>query len=71
MMVLLNLAHDRSARSVTLAAGSTTAFVLGGASVAGAVVLWLTAPARARTSTVRAAPVAGVGVLGASVEGAF
>lgn len=61
-------AHDDSARALSLAAGSTASFVIGGAALAGAVVLWVTAPDK---PPVRVTPVAGPDGFRLSLEGAF
>ena len=67
-------AHDASDRTLSLATGSTVAFVVGGVAVAGAVVLWAVAPsprAAGPSARVVVAPVVGPGVAGASFSGGF
>jgi hypothetical protein len=64
-------AHDGSVRALSLATGSTAAFVVGGATVATSVILWITSPRPASTARVRIAPFAGARVMGVAAEGAF
>jgi len=59
-------AHDRSVRSLSLATGSTIAFVVGGVAVASSIALWVTAP-----KGVRLAPLAGAGAAGLAAAGVF
>ena len=63
--------HDKSAQAVSLATGSTVGFAVGGAAVAGAVILWSTAPSPRPASQLRVVPVAGAGVAGAFITGGF
>jgi serine/threonine-protein kinase len=55
----------------TAATISTVSFVAGGVGLAGALVLWLTAPSGAKTEPVRVTPIAGAGTFGAACTGAF
>jgi hypothetical protein len=57
----------------TFATGSTVGFVVGGAAIVGATVLWLTAPAnKAKVQTgMRIVPVIGNGIAGGVVVGSF
>jgi hypothetical protein len=64
-------AHDASLRAVSLGTGSTAAFVAGGAALAGALVLWLTAPGSAAKTGVAPAPLAGPRAAGLSITGSF
>ena len=64
-------AHDKSTQALSLATGSTVAFAAGGAAVAGAVVLWLTAPAPRPAAALRLLPVAGAREAGAFITGGF
>ena len=64
-------AHAESARSLSLATGSTITFIGGGAAVAGGLILWLTTPASKPSADPRVVPVVGPGVAGAMVTGAF
>lgn len=62
-------AHDQSVTALSLGHGSTVAFAVGGAALAGAVVLWVTTPSP--RAAVRVTPVAGPGVFGISAGGSF
>ena len=63
--------HDKSDQAVSLGTGSTIAFAAGGAAVAGALILWLTAAAPRPAAGLRLVPVAGAGATGAFLTGAF
>jgi hypothetical protein len=63
--------HDKSSQAVSLGTGSTVAFAAGGAAVAGAVILWFTAPSQKPAAALRVVPVAGAGTAGAFVTGGF
>lgn len=62
-------AHDQSLAAISFGTGSTVSFVIGGAAVAGALALWLTAPSQ--KPAVRVTPIAGPGAFGFSAGGAF
>jgi hypothetical protein len=59
-------AHDRSVRALSLATGSTAAFVAGSVAGISAIVLGLTAP-----KGVHVAPLAGAGAVGLTAGGVF
>jgi hypothetical protein len=71
LMACTAAAHDKSTQTLSLATGSTVAFVAGGAAVAAALVVWFTAPSRSPTAQLRVVPVAGPGAAGAFVTGGF
>jgi hypothetical protein len=68
-------AHDLSTKTLGLAKGSTIAFAAGGAVVAGAVVLWLTAPSSsstpARPASLRLSPIVGAAQVGGAATMVF
>lgn len=63
-------AHDDSKRALSLATGSTIAFIGGGVALGTAVALWLI-PGPRRTSALHLTPVAGSGVTGLIAGGSW
>lgn len=63
-------AHDDSKRALSLATGSTIAFIGGGVALGTAVALWLI-PGPRRTSALHLTPVAGSGVAGLIAGGSW